>query len=189
MPDDEFMRGPDSLAAALAALPLETPDAGGFARLRESIERRRRRARLVRGLALAASLAAIALVPVVLMQQRGDVSVPDAEHVASASVTATGSPVDARRSALIEQNEQLEAWVRAQDEPFDGASAYASAELEDLIGALDAELTANHDDTREDALWRQRLALLDELARVRSAGVTRLATNDAGFVRASYQID
>ena len=142
MPDDDVMRGPDSLAAALAALPLETPAEGGFARLAATLERRRRRAMVVRGFALAASLAAIALVPLALMRG-GEVAAPPATPVAATPAATAGTPAEAQRAALIEQNEQLEAWVRAQDEPYDGASAYASAELEDLIGVIDAELSAN----------------------------------------------
>ena len=186
MPDDEVMRGSDSLAAALAALPLESPPPGGFARIEATLAKRRARAHLVRGLALAASLAAIALVPLVLLSGR--------DAPAPATVTAVATPAGTQaeagtRLALIEQNQQLEAWVRAQDEPFDGATAYASAELEDLIGMLDVQLSATHDEAAADALWRQRLGLLNELASVRSEGVTRLAANDAGLVPASYQID
>lgn len=184
MPDDEVMREPDSLAAALAALRLESPAPGGFARIEATLAKRRTRARLVRGLALAASLAAIAVVPFALRSDR-TATAPEAPTPIAAETT----PERPTRLALIEQNQQLEAWVRAQDEPFDGATASAAAELEDLIGMLDVELAATRDRDAQDALWRQRLGLLSELASVRSQGVTRLATNDAALVPAAYRID
>src|SRR5687768_16245987 len=186
MPDHDVMREPDSLAAALAALPLETPDPGGFARIEATLARRRARAHLVRGLALAASLAAIALVPIVMLRDR---SAAPTETLPAIATTTEAARDPATRLALIEQNQQLEAWVQAQDEPFDGATAYASAELEDLIGMLDVQLSATHDAAAEDTLWRQRLDLLNELASVRSEGVTRLATNESALVPSAYQID
>ena len=184
MPDDDVMRESNSLAAALAALPLEDPAPGGYARIEATLAKRRSRTRLVRGLALAASLAAIAVIPLALLTGR----VPsDAERAPIAATAAPSGPTT--QVALIEQTELLEAWVRAQDEPFDGATAYASAELEDLIGMLDVELAGTRDPAAQDALWRQRLGLLSELASVRSQGVTRLATNDAALVPAAYRID
>ena len=192
MPDDEhddMNQGHDSLARAMRELPLESPQPGGFARIEATLAARRRRAHLVRGFALAASLAAIAIVPLVLLSRGGDAP-PAEQPVASATETAPESQEVATRRALIAQNQELEAWVRAQDEPFDGASAYASAGLEDLIGMLDAELARTKDHAREDSLWRQRLGLLEELASVRSGGVARYATNDdAGLVPASYRLD
>jgi hypothetical protein len=186
MPDDEVLHGHDPLAAALAALPLESPAPGGFARIEATLARRRARAHLVRGLALAASLAAIALLPIVLLRDR---PAPDVERAPTIAAGAETAVDPATRLALIEQNQQLEAWVQAQGEPFDGATAYASAELEDLIGMLDVQLSMTQDAAAEDALWRQRLGLLGELASIRSAGVARLATNEAALVPATYQID
>ncbi|HVF36025.1 MAG TPA: hypothetical protein VND91_11940 [Candidatus Saccharimonadia bacterium] len=178
------MRESSSLAAALAALPLEDPAPGGFARIEATLAKRRTRTRVVHGLALAASLAAIAVIPFALLSDRAP---SDVENAPIAATSAPSAPTT--QGALIEQNELLEAWVRAQDEPFDGATAYASAELEDLIGMLDVELAATRDVESQDALWRQRLGLLSELASVRSQGVTRLATNDAALVPAAYRID
>lgn len=193
MPDDDHDdmdhgREHDPLARALRALPLEAPPPGGFARLEATLAARRRRAHLVRGFALAASLAAIAILPLALLSRR---EAPPPQSPAVAAVDAAPESAEAAtQRELIARNQELEAWVRAQDEPFDGASAYASAGLEDLIGVLDAELAGTHDRARADALWRQRLGLLEELASVRSGGVARYATNDdAGLVPASYRLD
>ena len=192
MPDDEhddMNHRHDDIARALRALPLESPQPGGFARIEAALAARRRRALLVRGFALAASLAAIAIVPLVLLS-RGGTPPAETPALAVADEPAPETAEVATRRALIAQNQELEAWVRAQDEPFDGASAYASAGLEDLIGVLDAELARTQDHAREDTLWRQRLGLLEELASVRSGGVARYATNDdAGLVPASYRLD
>ncbi len=187
MPDeDDIMRESSSLAAALAALPLETPAPGGFARVEASLARRRARRRLVGVFALAASLAVVALVPLALVRRSA------APEIVPPVVATRDADADADADALralIEQNQQLEAYVRAQDEPYDGATAYASAGLEDLIGLVDGELAATDDRSAQDSLWRQRRALLTELVSVRSQGVTRLATNDAALLPASWRLD
>jgi hypothetical protein len=96
--------------------------------------------------------------------------------------------------ALIARNQQLEEALRRADArgmPLDGASALASAEIEDLIGMVDLELSYADDRDNARALWRQRLDLMQQLADVRQRGSAPYATpSDAyGMQPAAYVID
>ena len=69
--------------------------------------------------------------------------------------------------------------------------AIANAELEDLIGMLDLELSDTRDDARASALWRERAQLLEELAGLRTGVGGTYADNrgSASLVPAAYTIN
>jgi hypothetical protein len=95
---------------------------------------------------------------------------------------------------LIARNRELEMMLRGIDPermPLDAESALAGAQLEDLIGMLDLELSATEDDSRAHLLWQQRLVLLQELAAVRQTGFAAVAQDSgvASLQPATYVVD
>jgi len=63
----------------------------------------------------------------------------------------------------------------------------AAVEVEDLIGLVDVQLDAARGDGDALPLWRQRVALLQDLATIRGNAFA-VAANDAGAMRASSQM-
>ena len=63
----------------------------------------------------------------------------------------------------------------------------AAAEVEDLVSFVDVQLSAARDDPEALPLWRQRVALLEDLAVIRSAPQALLAgsANPDPFLPAS----
>jgi hypothetical protein len=194
MPDFRNLEPAPALADALAALPLAGPSESTWPRIEATLAarlaRRRRATRWRYG--LAAALALFALAPALELALTDRATAPPAP----ADVAATADP----RDALIERSQALEASLAAYDEPVDAGSAFAAAELEDLIGMVDVQLSATDDPRHAQVLWRQRLALVEELATIRARGRYRLATIDglatndgpaprAELLPASYVID
>ena len=174
-----------AFADALAALPLAAPAPSAWPTLEASIARRiaqrRRRNQWRTGLAAAAVL--LAGVPLLRLWSPTPVDAPPPDVVA-----ATASP----RSDLTERNQVLQAQLVAFGEPLDAGAALAAAELEDLIGMVDVQLSAAEHSDQSELLWRQRLALMQELASIHAQGDYRLAHNDssrAGVTPASYVVD
>lgn len=192
-----------SVSLALTQLPLLAPPSDQFARIAIGIAQRQRRRsqRRIAFFAIAAALALAAVLPFALRQasaptiaqpgpatNAGDSIAADSTNAATnpdATASSTTSPSD----DLIARNQWLEAMVRAQGEPMDAASAYASAELEDLIGMVDVQLSATEEPQRQAALWEQRLSLMQELASVRTQSMAVVRNEEPGFLPASYQID
>ena len=125
--------------------------------------------------ALAAAVAFALVLP--RLVNRGATTSQPATPVAH--VTAPASPVD-ELSQLHRRSQSLERWIAAvaARAPQDGRDLMAAVEVEDLIGLVDVQLGGAH--TRSDALplWRQRVALLEDLAAIRGNGVA-LAANGA----------
>jgi len=95
---------------------------------------------------------------------------------------------------LIARNQELQAMLRGfdmQSAPMDGEAALASARLEDLIAMLDVELGDAPAPVEAQALWQQRLVLLQELASVRQQGQAAVAQqgDGAGLQPASWVVD
>ncbi|HWT15828.1 MAG TPA: hypothetical protein VN581_08600 [Patescibacteria group bacterium] len=193
MPDDRFQPHPDqddaALAMALAALPLQTPRADGFAAIAHELALAtprpdhgdRGRRSTTAWLALAATLFA-AIIGVRLLHPR-----------TAFESDAASSDADTTRR-LIEQSQQLDAvlaTIDARSVPIDAASAMASVELENLIGLTDLQLNAATRDDEAEALWSRRVELMTRLAATRSsARFDALSDNDAAFLQdASYRID
>ena len=190
MPDDRFLSDPGRddlvLAAALRALPLQAPRAGGFAALSRELALATPRAERSAGarrsatawLALAATVFA-AIVGVRALRPEPAVTVRDA---------------NASTRELIEQSQQLDAILAALDArsvPIDAASAMASVELENLIGLTDLQLNATSRDDEAEALWSRRVELMTRLAATRSsARFDALSDNGGAYLQdANYRID
>lgn len=76
---------------------------------------------------------------------------------------ATGMP-DGSLESLMARSAQLESVFYAQqDDAISSASVIAAnLNLEEQLAAVDAELGAQPSETRSEALWQQRIALLDQ---------------------------
>jgi len=91
--------------------------------------------------------------------------------------------------ALHQRSQSLERWIAAftANAPQDSRDLMAAVEVEDLIGLVDVQLDAARGDGDVLPLWRQRVALLQDLATIRGNAFA-VAANDAGTARASSQM-
>jgi len=74
-----------------------------------------------------------------------------------------------RLASLQDRSQALEHWLRETQRaaaPLSGQDLAASAEIEDMIALVDGQLGAAPRD-REVALWRRRVALLEDLTALR----------------------
>jgi hypothetical protein len=188
MADMSYRNSPEGgdLAAALRALPLVAPTQSEWPRLSEAFAARARRRRTTRWSAVFATAAVLALAVGLGRLQLAE-RAPDAQ-------VATATPVQGGTDALIARNQELQAMLRGFDvrsAPMDGEAALASARLEDLIAMLDVELGDAPAPGEAEALWQQRLVLLQELASVRQQGQAAVAQqgDGAGLVPASWVVD
>lgn len=193
MPDDRFPMSPadddHDLAAALRALPLESPTRSAWAQLQRELAAagaaapaRTRTPQRGAWLALAATFT-FALVGVRWFgADHGQDATPDV------------ATVSADTQALIEQSQQLDAALAALDArsvPLDAGSAMASVELENLIGLTDLQLNAVTREDEAQALWSRRVELMTRLAATRtSARFANLSDNGGAYLQdANYRID
>ena len=165
-----------SLAAALRALPDAAPAPDLWPDLARSLEARRRRPwRYAVPMALAAGIALALVLP--KLANRDATAPQPATPVAN--VAAPAADID-ELSQLHLRSQSLERWIAAvaARAPQDGRDLMAAVEVEDLIGLVDVQLGGAH--TKADALplWRQRVALLEDLAAIRGNGLA-LAANGA----------
>jgi hypothetical protein len=170
-------RSPDAaLAAALRALPDAAPVPDLWPELAHALEaRRRRRWHYALPIALAAGIALALVLPKLTHR---DVVTSEPTHVAD-----TAAPVNDvdELSQLHKRSQSLERWIAAvaARAPQDGRDLMAAVEVEDLIGLVDVQLGGARTDSDSLPLWRQRVALLEDLAAIRGSGVA-LAANGAG---------
>ena len=187
MPDDRFIApaagdaDDTPLREALRALPLAAPSASALPALKARLAQRRRERLLRRWLPLAAAAAVCALSLSPLLRQ------------GAPQQPAAVAAADPDLAALIAQNQVYESALRSA--AFGGRaqsarSALAGAEIEDLIGMLDLELSAAGDDAAARDLWRQRLVLMQELAAVRAGGLPeRMTADNARVLPANWQLN
>lgn len=167
------MRPADPLAEALRALPMARPPEDLFAQVSQSLQRRRTRRRWIMPTALAASV----LLAVLLGWPKALVSPPSTVQsgvpAAATAVSTQLSEIDRLRT----DSRDLEAWLTSLSAaaPRDGRSLMASAEIEDLVGLVDVQLSASRNEAESLPLWRQRVALLEDLARIRSEPLASMA--------------
>jgi hypothetical protein len=167
------MKPLDPLAEALRGLPMAEPPQDLFAQVSQSLRTRRSRRRWFMPMALAASM----LLGLLLMLPNATVTpsaIVQSELPAKpVDTVATGSEIDRLRA----DSRILEAWLGGLpgEAPRDGRSLMASAEIEDLVGLIDVQLSATRNDTESLPLWRQRVALLEDLASIRSEPLARMA--------------
>jgi hypothetical protein len=165
-----------ALAAALRALPDAAPVPDLWPELARALEtRRRHRWQYVLPIALAAGIALALVLP--KLTHRDTATSPPTRV---ADVAEPANDVD-ELSQLHKRSQSLERWIAAvaARAPQDGRDLMAAVEVEDLIGLVDVQLGGARTDSDSLPLWRQRVALLEDLAAIRGSGVA-LAANGAG---------
>jgi hypothetical protein len=178
-----------ALAAALRALPESAPAPDLWPELAGALARRRRRQRWARALpvAIAAGVAIAMLVPRLSTRDAGR-HAGDAPASLASAPEAAPTRNDDELAALRRRSRTLEDWLAAvAHAPQDGRDLMAAVEVEDLIGLVDVQLTGARGDADALPLWRQRVALLEDLAAIRGNGLA-LAGDDAGAVPASLHL-
>jgi hypothetical protein len=172
MPDARFMGsagGDDQrLRDALQALPLASPNASVLPQLQQRLAQRRRAQRPRPWLSLAAAAAVGVLALGVVLR-------PTPQPLADPPTSSTASEAEDATAFLIAQNQVYESALRSaafNSRPMSARSVLAGAEIENLIGMLDLELAQTQDTEQTQALWGQRLALMQELAVLRTGDLT-----------------
>jgi len=159
MVDEDFTAPGISLGAALAGLPLESPERSAWPMLAARLAPPRRRPRWP--IALAAGLLALFLLP------RG--LPPTTQPPASTTGVVVSQSVEL--AALMSESARLERVIAAAND--DGASSATatalSLEMEARLHVLDGELEANRDQRKQLALWQQRVQLLRDVAAVETS--------------------
>ena len=162
--DGDGVNHPDAFGHALRALPLAVPPHDLWPALERSLAPARRRRWLV-----PTALAASFLLGLVWMRtvprEAGDAAGAPNMPVATAT-TASPSEIEQLRA----QSHQLERWLAARpaQSALDAPTLMAAAEVEDLVGFVDVQLSAARDNAEALPLWRQRVALLEDLALIRT---------------------
>ena len=169
-----------ALAAALRALPESAPEPDLWPELRRSLDTRRSRLRWRYALpaALAAGIALAVLLP--RWSAHEIEATRPTTPVSGIPATASAmSPAD-ELAKLHQRSRTLERWIAAvaARAPQDGRDLMAAVEVEDLIGLVDVQLGGTRGDADALPLWRQRVALLEDLAAIRGNAFT-LAENGA----------
>jgi hypothetical protein len=165
-----------ALAAALRALPDAAPMPDLWPDLSRAIDARRRHPwRYALPIALAAGVALALVLPKLTHRE----ATPSQPATPVAHVTAPANDAD-ELSQLHKRSQSLERWIAAvaARAPQDGRDLMAAVEVEDLIGLVDVQLGGAGTDSDALPLWRQRVALLEDLAAIRGNGVA-LAANGA----------
>jgi len=188
---DEPASNDAALAAALRALPESAPEPDLWPGIMSSVDARRRR-RPWR-YALPAAIAAVVALALLLPRWFAhDVEAPRSTPLVSAPETSATTPsVSAADEItnLTQRSRTLERWIAAvaARAPQDGRDLMAAVEVEDLIGLVDVQLGGTRGDGDALPLWRQRVALLEDLAAIRGNAFA-LAENgaDANAMPASF---
>ena len=174
-----------ALAAALRALPESAPQPDLWPELARALDQRRRSRvwRYAIPVAAAAAIAVAVLLPKLTTHDRAvPRSAPIASSVAPDTPVSTPAISDADElAALHTRSRALERWIAAvaARAPQDGRDLMAAVEVEDLIGLVDVQLGGTRGDADALPLWRQRVALLEDLATIRGSGFA-LAENGEG---------
>lgn len=165
MHDRDGMNSPLSLADALRALPQAEAQPDLWPDLARSLRARQRRPwRYALPAALAAGIALFALAPRLTTTGSGAPATPPETATQAAATPSAASEL----SALHERSQALERWIAtATVAPLDSRDLMAAVEVEDLIGLVDVQLGATRGDADALPLWRQRVALLEDLATIR----------------------
>jgi len=176
-----------ALAAALRALPDAAPVPDLWPDLARSLGRRGRRPwRYLVPMALAAGIALALVLP--KLADRDATAPQPATPVADVAAPASAP---SELSQLHGRSRSLERWIAAvaARAPQDGRDLMAAVEVEDLIGLVDVQLGGARTDADALPLWRQRVALLEDLAAIRGNGVALAANGaDGEAVPASFNL-
>lgn len=190
MPDRDGtlnMNPESSLAAALRGLPDAAAQPDLWPELARTLERRRRPRvwRYAIPTALAAGLALALLLPRGGLQPTQPEPSPALANTTSVPAAATQAPAPAAApdelDNLHQRSQTLERWIAAvaARAPQDSRDLMAAVEVEDLIGFVDVQLGAAHSHDDALPLWRQRVALLEDLATIRGSAYAIAANDDA----------
>lgn len=192
MPDDtrRMLQPGDSgeeraLGAALRALPTLHPPVSQLPRLQAHWRKQHSRSAPARQpfwWAIAASVAVIGLGVVMFRSQPSDSG--------TQSVVATPGRIDMLMAQSAEWEKALHDFDR-QSIPMDAGSALASAELEDLIGMTDLQLSATENDTQAESLWQRRVSLISRLAEVRTQSAWQRGNSEQNplLLAAAYPVN
>lgn len=177
---DTLNTNPDhSLAQALRALPDAAPQPDLWPELAQALAsgRKPRVWRYAIPAALAAGLAFALLLPRGTLQHAQPEPTPTAATAAVAPEATPAKPDELDN--LHQRSQTLERWIAAiaARAPQDSRDLMAAVEVEDLIGLIDVQLGAAHDHNDALPLWRQRVALLEDLATIRGSAFA-IAAND-----------
>ena len=179
--DGDGMNAPSALGDALRALPLAAPAHDLWPALERRLAAPRRRRWLVPG-ALAASLL------FGLVWTRTLLHDTEAPALPATVVATTPAAADALEQ-LRTHSRELERWLarRPTQTALAASTLMAAAEVEDLVGFVDVQLSAARNDAEALPLWRQRVALLEDLALIRSSDQfeTAALAGDPAFMPAS----
>ncbi|MGA8277837.1 MAG: hypothetical protein WB784_06550 [Rhodanobacteraceae bacterium] len=184
-----------ALAAALRALPDTAPQPDLWPDLARSLERRTQHKARRRLVALPAALAAAIVLAVLIArapsprQQTPATTTASATSVVSPTANAPTTVAAANGAHeladLRRRSQSLERWIAGfAHAPQDGRDLMAAVEVEDLIGLVDLQLGATRGDDDALPLWRQRVALLEDLATIRGSAYA-IAASDDGSTPAS----
>jgi len=178
-PDDQRLRD------AMLAMPLQSPPHSVLPALNARLAKRRGQRAQRRWIPLAAAAAACALA--LLPWLRGG------DRAAPIATLQSHAADDNSAAALIAQNQVFEDALRSASfgsRPLSARDALVGADIEDLIGMLDLELSAASDQAISTDLWQQRLTLLQELAAVRARSTNAKLTAQAVDLQPSvYQLN
>jgi hypothetical protein len=192
MPDDthRMMQPGDSgddraLGLALRALPTMLPPVSPLPRLQAQWARQHKRRTPLRHApwwALAAGVAAIGLG---VMMFRDTAPVVD-----TATVAANPSRVEQLMAQSAEWETALHRFEQ-QSIPMDAGSALASAELEDMIGLTDLQLSATETEAQAESLWQRRVSLMSRLAEVRTQSAWQRGSTEQNpmLLAAAYPVN
>lgn len=168
--DHDRMNEDHALAAALRALPAPPPPAG-WPQLATRV-RRRRLARRALWTGLPAALATGLAIAFAWPQWPFHADAPATRAAAQVRAPAAGTPASVHAeapdplAALQSSSRQWQAWVSRLNRggaPLDGRALARAVALQDRIGFVDLQLSAARDPAALSELWRQRIALLQQL--------------------------
>jgi len=172
-----------NLAEALRALPLAAPSGDPWARLAAELAPAAQPRRRLLPFALAAGVAALCIA-FALYRTAPQALAPATVQHAGASNTANGNDAaiatsaqsvpaaaanDTRLAALETRSQALERWLeqtRDQAAPLPAQDLAAAAEIENMIGLVDVQLSATQG-ADAAGLWQRRVNLLEDLTALR----------------------
>ena len=167
------------LAAALRALPASAPTPDLWPDLAKTLAARKRPPwrRWAIPLAAAAAIAVALLAPRLATHEPAQTPIASTATAPTPAATHTATETG-ELDALHERSRTLERWIAAVSAraPQDGRDLMAAVEIEDLIGLVDVQLGGAIGNADALPLWRQRVALLEDLAAIRGNGAAFAAT-------------